>query len=73
MIMPYILQGAHQEYDDLEFVSEEDKAKNKNKAKYMSMISTAHWLVTLGRFNIAIAMSTLSLYRVAPKKDILNE
>ena len=51
-----ILKGDHPELDDLEFISEEEKAK------YMSMISTAQWLVTLGRFVIAVAMSTLSSY-----------
>ena len=55
-----ILKGDHPELDDLEFISEEDKAK------YMSMISTAQWLITLGRFDIMIVMSTLSLYSVAP-------
>ena len=51
-----ILRGDHAELDDLEFISEEEKAK------YMSMIRTAQWLVTLGRFVIAVAMSTLSSY-----------
>ena len=52
-----IVKGDHPELDDVEFVSEEDKAK------YMSMISTAQWPVTLGRLAIAITMSTLSSYR----------
>ena len=55
-----LLRGDHPELDDSEFISEEDKAK------YMSMIGTAQWLVTLGRFDIAITVSTLSMYRVAP-------
>ena len=55
-----IHKGDHPELDDSEFVSEEDKAK------YMSMIGTAQWLITLGRFDITITVSTLSLYRVAP-------
>ena len=55
-----LLKGDHPELDDSEFISEEDKAK------YMSMIGTAQWLVTLGRFDIAITVSTLSMYRVAP-------
>ena len=50
------LDGDHPELDDSEFVLEEDKAK------YMSMIGTAQRLVTLGRFDIAITVSTLSLY-----------
>ena len=57
-----IVRGDHPEVYDTEFLLEEDKAK------YMSMISTAQWLSTLGRIDIAIAMSTLSLYRAAPQK-----
>ena len=34
----------------------------------MSRIGTAQWLVTLGRFDIAITMSILSSHRVAPLK-----
>ena len=36
------------------------------------MVGTAQRLVTLERFDIAITMSTLSLYGVAPQRDILN-
>ena len=54
-----IHKGDHPELDESEFISEEDKAK------YMSMISTVQWFVTLGRFDITIAVSTLSLHRVA--------
>ena len=54
-----ILKGHYPELDDLEFISEEEKAK------YMFMIGTAPWLVKLGRFDITIIMSTLSLYKVA--------
>ena len=50
----------HPELNDSKFVSEEEKAK------YMSMVGTPQWLVTRGRFDIAIAVSTLSSYRVAP-------
>ena len=49
-----ILKGDQTELDDLEFISEEDKAK------YMSMISTAQWLVTLGRL---ISLSPCLHYR----------
>ena len=54
------------ELDDSVFVSEEQKAK------YLSMVGTAQWFVTLGRFNIAIAISILSLYRVALCKGHLK-
>ena len=55
-----ILRGDHQEFGDSESVLEE------NKAKYMSIISTAQWLITLDTFDISITVSTLSLCRVAP-------
>ena len=34
----------------------------------MSMIGTEQWLGTLRRFDITIAISTQSSYRVAPQK-----
>ena len=49
-----ILEGDHPKLDDSEFVSEEEKTK------YMSMMGTVQWLITLGRFDIAITLSTLS-------------
>ena len=61
-----ILKGSHPELDHSEFVSEEDRAK------YMSMISTAQWLVTLGRFDITITVSALSLDREHLQRDILG-
>ena len=36
------------------------------------MVQTAQGLVTLGRFDITITVSTLSLYRVAPCKGHLE-
>ena len=38
----------------------------------MSMIGTAQWLVTLGRFDITITVSALSSYRVVPQKGHLK-
>ena len=61
-----ILKEHHPELDDSEFILEE------NKVKYMSMIGTAQWLVTLGRFDITITLSTLSSYWVAPQKGHLK-
>ena len=46
-------KGDHPQLDDLEFISEEDKGK------YISMIGTPQWLVTLGRFDIAITVYTI--------------
>ena len=51
-----IIKGDHPELDDSEFVSEEEQGK------YMSMVGTPQWLVTLRRFDVAIAVSTLSSY-----------
>ena len=61
-----ILKGDPLELNDSESVLEEDMAK------YVSMIGTAQWLVTLGRFDISITVSTLSSYRVAPQKGYLE-
>ena len=61
-----IVKGDHPEVDDLEFILEEDKAI------YMSMISKVKWIVTLGRSDITITMSTLSSYTVAPHKGHLK-
>ena len=62
-----ILEGDHPKLGDSEFVPEEEKTK------YMSMMGTVQWLITLGRFDIAIAMSTLSSCRVAPHKGHLEQ
>ena len=43
-----ILKGDYPKSDDSEFVSEEEKAK------HISMIGTAQWLVTLGRFDTCL-------------------
>ena len=56
------LQSAdHPELDETDFLDEE------GIAKYMSMVGATQWLVTLGRFDVAIAVNTLSSYRVAPR------
>ena len=45
----------------------------EEKANYISMIGTAQRLITLGRFDITIAMFKLSSYRVAPQKRHLEQ
>ena len=55
-----ILKRHHPELDYSEYLLEEEKAK------YMSMVATAQWLVTIRRFDIAITISTLSSYRATP-------
>jgi hypothetical protein len=37
-------------------------------SKYRSMIGSANWILTLGRFDIAYALSTLARYSMAPRK-----
>ena len=37
-------------------------------SKYKSLIGSANWIITLGRFDIAYAVSTLSRYSVAPRE-----
>ena len=40
--------------------------------RYQSMISAAQWLVTLARFDIAIAVMTMSQFRAAPRQGHLD-
>ena len=51
-----ILKGDHPEVDNLEFISEEEKAK------YRSMIVTAQWLVTLG--NLILLLPCLQYHHI---------
>ena len=37
-------------------------------SKYRSLIGSANWIITLGRFDIAYAVSTLSRYSMAPRE-----
>ena len=37
-------------------------------SKYRSMIGSANWILTLGRFDIAYTLSTLSRYSMAPRE-----
>jgi len=38
-----------------------------NISKYKSLLGSANWVVTLGRFDIAYAVNTLSRYTMAPR------
>ena len=40
--------------------------------QYQSLIGALQWLVTLGRFDILVGVSTMSSYRVAPRKGHLE-
>ena len=51
----------HPELDDSELLDED------GMKKYQSLIGTLQWCITLGRFDIATAVMTLSGFRVAPR------
>ena len=55
----------HPELDVSELLSEDDTAK------YQSLIGALQWTMTLGRFDVAVAVMTMSSYRVAPRKGHL--
>ena len=40
----------------------------KTISKYKSLIGSANWIITLGRFDIAYTVSTLSRYTMAPRE-----
>ncbi len=40
--------------------------------RYQSLIGTLQWTVTLGRFDIATAVMTMSSFRIAPRQGHLN-
>ena len=42
-------------------------------SKYKSLIGSANWIITLGRFDIAYAVSTLSRYSVAPREGHFDD
>ena len=56
-------------YPELDTTSELDE---KGRAKFQSLIGCLQWIVTLGRFDIACAVMTLSRFRVAPRKGHLE-
>jgi hypothetical protein len=59
-------KGDHPELD----VSEE--VDSEGRAIYMSMIGQCQWLVSLGRFDIACAVMTMSRFRAAPRAGHLK-
>ena len=58
--------GDHPELDTTELCDDDDKAK------YMSMVGSLQWAVTLGRIDIAAAVMTMSRFRVNPRKGHLE-
>lgn len=55
-------KGDHPELDDSEFLPEDDAQK------YQSMVGAAQWLISLGRFDVAAAVMTMSGFRIAPRR-----
>jgi hypothetical protein len=52
----------HPELEDTDLLGPSDISK------YKSLIGSGNWLITLGRFDIQFAISTLAQYSMAPKK-----
>jgi hypothetical protein len=59
-------KGDHPEVDTSELLAPDDIAK------YLTMIGQLQWLVTLGRFDVFSAVTTMSRFRVAPRKGHLE-
>lgn len=59
-------RGDHPELDDSEELGDNDIKK------YQSLIGALQWVVTLGRFDIAVAVMTMASFRSAPRIGHLN-
>ena len=57
----------HPELDDSPLLGVEDIAK------YQSLIGALQWAISLGRFDIATAVMTMSSFRVAPREGHLEQ
>jgi hypothetical protein len=44
----------------------------EGRTKYQSLIGCLQWVVTLGRFDVACALMTMSRFQVAPRKGHLE-
>ncbi len=54
-------KGDHPEMDTSDFCNDEDVSK------YQSLIGSLQWLISLGRFDVATAVMSLSSFRAAPR------
>ena len=59
-------KGDHPELDESEELDPD------GISKYQSLIGSLQWLVTLGRFDVATAVMTMSRFRAAPRKGHLE-
>lgn len=56
----------HAEFDDFSLVPPE------MISLYQSLLGSANWIITLGRFDISYAINTLSRYSMAPREGHMN-
>ncbi len=49
-----------------------DLLDSRNITIYKSLLGSANWIITLGRFDIAFAVNTLSRYSMAPREGHLK-
>ena len=61
-----MLTDYHPELDESDFLNQEDASK------YRSFIGSLNWAITLGRFDIQYAASTLARYNMAPREGHLE-
>ena len=59
-------KGDHPELDDSELLDED------GIRQYQSLIGSLQWTISLGRFDIATAVMTMSSFRVAPRRGHLD-
>ena len=59
-------KGDHPEIDDSPLLD------GDGIAKYQSLIGTLQWTITLGRFDVATAVMTMSGFRAAPREGHLE-
>ena len=59
-------KGDHPELDDSDFLEIIDVSK------YQTCIGALQWVITIGRFDISVAVATLSSFRAQPRKGHLD-
>ena len=58
--------------DDSPELNQTDLMDDEQRTIYQSLIGALKWCVTLGRFDIAVAVMTMSSFRVAPREGHLD-
>ena len=61
-----LVPGDHPELDTTDFLDED------GTAKYQSLIGSMQWLISITRFDIAVAVVSLSSFRATPRKGHLD-